>query len=276
MRLEIAGHVIEAHSVGGIETSFQVPSFDCNLDIGRCPPPALRRSRLFLTHAHMDHAAGLPYYVAMRAMQNLSPPKIFCPAGIRDELYQILRLWTQLDSSADRCELVGINPGQRFALGGDRYVEAFRVPHRVETLGYCLIRQRRKLHPRYQGLNGRALVEKTQQGETIHTVTNIPEICFPGDTNITVVEKQPLVRTARLLLLECTFIGDRPGPTWARKGGHIHLDDLAERAELFENEAIVLTHFSRRYTPDVIRKAVRERLPAKLLERVQLLIHEPA
>lgn len=275
MRIEIAGHVIEAHSVGGIETSFQVPSFDCNLDIGRCPPAALRRSRLFLTHAHMDHAAGLPYFVSMRAMQNLPPPKVYCPQGIHANLSQILALWTQLDSSANRCELIGVNPGDRFALGGDRYMEAFRSPHRVETLGFCLIRQRKKLKPAYYGLNGKAIAEQVRLGQEVHESDETPEICFPGDTNITVVENEILVRTSRLLMLECTFIGDKPGQRWAHKGGHIHLDDIAERADLFQNEAILLTHFSRRYAPDIIRKAVQDRLPKRLKERIHLLIHEP-
>ena len=69
-----------------------------------------------------------------------------------------------------------------------------------------------------------------------------------------------------MLLLECSFLlpEDRDR---AREYAHIHLDDILERAERFENEAIVLTHFSQRYTPDEIRKELSA-LPEALARRV--------
>ena len=274
MRVDLAGHVIEAHSVGGIETCFQIPSFDCCLDIGRCPPGALRQSRLLLTHAHMDHAAGLPYYVSLRAMLNLPAPKVYCPRGTSDTLQKILDLWTKLDSNANRCELIPVDPQTSFTLGGDRVVTTFRSPHRTEAIGYCLKRQKRKLKPALHGLDGPTIAERVRKGEVVHDIHETNEICFPGDTGIEVVENEGRVRTARLLLLECTFLGEQPGRKWAHKGGHIHLDDIAERADLFENEAILLTHFSRRYDHEMIRNAVRDRFPPHLRERVHLLLHE--
>lgn len=273
VRVELAGHTIEALSIGGIETCFQVPAFDCCLDIGRCPPGALGRSRLFLTHAHMDHAAGLPYYVSMRAMQGHPPPRVYCPAGVKARLQHILDLWTELDSDAARCQLFGVEPGQRIALGGDRQAIAFASPHRVETIGYCLTRQRRKLKSAFHGLDGPAIAERVRRGEEVHDVIEVAELCFPGDTGIEVVEREVLVRTARLLLLECTFLGERPGRKWAQAGGHVHLDDVIERSDLFENETILLTHFSKRYPPAEIRRVVAARLPPRLRDRVRLLLH---
>ncbi len=273
MRIDLAGHVLDAHSVGGIETCFQIASFDVNLDIGRCPEGAVARRTLLLSHAHIDHAAGLPYFVSMRAMRRLPPPRIFCPAGVRDRLAQLLAVWSGLDADAERCELVGLSPGDRVPLGSDRSAVAFRACHRVETLGYCLIQRRRRLRPEYRGLDGPAIAAAVARGEAVHDPIEVPEICFAGDTSAEVVEREALVRTARLLLLECTFVGDGPEREWARAGGHVHLDDLAERADLFENEAILLTHFSKRYPPSFIEDAVRRRLPKGLSERVHLLLH---
>jgi ribonuclease Z len=59
----------------------------------------------------------------------------------------------------------------------------------------------------------------------------------------------------------------------ARDGGHVHLDDIVAHADLFENEVLVLTHFSRRYEPDVIERRVREALPEHLSKRTVLLLH---
>ena len=50
--------------------------------------------------------------------------------------------------------------------------------------------------------------------------------------------------------------------------GHIHLDEICERAELFENEAILLTHFSARYTRHEIASLLEKKLPPSLADRV--------
>ena len=56
---------------------------------------------------------------------------------------------------------------------------------------------------------------------------------------------------------------------------HIHIDDLADFAEKFENRIIVLTHFSRRYTNDEIVGELRRRCPAVLRDRIRLSLPEP-
>jgi ribonuclease Z len=54
------------------------------------------------------------------------------------------------------------------------------------------------------------------------------------------------------------------------KFGHTHLDDILERADKFQNELIILTHFSTRYHDKQVQTAVEQRLPAALRERVKL------
>lgn len=270
--LVLAGQSVKAISVGGIETCFQLSGFDCNLDIGRCPPGAIGQSRLLLTHAHMDHAAGLPYYVSMRAMQRLRPPRVHCPVEVEPTLRRILEAWASLDSDADRCHLEGVSPGDRIPLGGDAHARVFRSVHRVPTVGYALFRSRRKLKPQLHGLDGGRLRDLARAGEDLHEVEDRCELCFCGDTAAETLDREPVTRTARVLMLECTFLGERPGREQARAGGHVHLDDIADRADVLENEAILLTHFSRRYAPAAIRRAVDDRLPPGLRERVHLLI----
>ena len=57
-----------------------------------------------------------------------------------------------------------------------------------------------------------------------------------------------------------------------RDKGHVHLDELAERAELLENEAVLLTHFSARYTAAEVQSLIARRLPPGLASRVTALI----
>ncbi len=45
------------------------------------------------------------------------------------------------------------------------------------------------------------------------------------------------------------------------KFGHTHLDDIIERADRFQNELIILSHFSTRYHERQIKSAVERRMP---------------
>lgn len=274
MELTLAGYAIRALSIGGIETCFEIPAFDVLLDIGRCPPGSERRSVLLLSHAHIDHAAGLPYFVSMRGLMKHSAPRVYCPEPSAPHLARILESWSELQADTDRCTLTGVRSGDTIPLANDGFARVFSSPHRIATCGYTLYKRIRKLRPELAGLPSEEIARRARAGEPIDQITERAEICFPGDTKIDVVENEPAVREARVLLLECTFMEDKVSVSKARQGGHVHLDEIAERASLFQNEVILLTHFSRRYRSSEIREAVDKKLPAALRSRVQLLIHE--
>ena len=274
MDLDVGGHRIIAHSVGGIETCFQLPALDLCLDIGRCPRGAEHRRVLLLTHGHIDHAAGLPYFVAMRDLLGMHPPRVFCPAEAEAPLRTILEAWGELGTSADRCTLVGLSPGDTVPLKADCFARAFRSPHRIATLGYTISRRQRKLRADLAGLPQTQIAERARAGEAVSEIIERPEVCFPGDTLIDVLDTEPTVRSARVLLLECTFVGPQITAAKARRAGHIHLDDIAARADDLHNEVVVLTHFSRRHSRALIEDEIAAKLPADLQSRLQLLLHD--
>src|SRR5664280_483261 len=72
--------------------------------------------------------------------------------------------------------------------------------------------------------------------------------------------------TAKILLLECSFVEERDRER-SKEWKHLHLDEIAERADLFENEVVVLTHLTLRTEADEIRRLVKKRLPARLAVR---------
>ena len=275
MRLQLGGIAVEALSVGGVETCFQLPDFGLCLDIGRCPEGAIGQDRLLLTHAHIDHAAGLPYYVSMRSMRHQSPPDIYCPAASHPTLLKLLETWSELQADTLQCRLVPVSAGEQIPLPNDSFAQVFASPHRIETNGYTLFRRIRKLKTEHRGKDGAEIARLARTGSNIHDVVERAELCFPGDTTIDVLDVEPTVTTARVLFLECTFMGPDKQPEEARRGGHIHLDQIAAQAERFQNEHILLTHFSKRYSASQIRSEVARKLPKSLLERVELLIHEP-
>lgn len=107
----------------------------------------------------------------------------------------------------------------------------------------------------------------------------VPEVAFPGDTNLSILEREAsdVVSKARVLLLECTFFDDEVSPKETFRTGHVHLDDFiaAARDGAFQNEVILLTHFSTRYSPDEIRRVVGGRLKDEEIgQRVRLLLPE--
>ena len=79
----------------------------------------------------------------------------------------------------------------------------------------------------------------------------------------------PVMQQAQLGIFEVTFLDDLVPVEMARSKGHTHLDEVLERADRLQNEAILMTHFSSRYNADRVRALLDERLPESLRHRAQ-------
>ncbi len=272
LRPDLGEHELEGLSLGGLETTLAMPRWDVCFDLGRCPPFAVARSTVLITHAHMDHAGGIAYHCAMRDLLHLTPPTYVVPRENADDFQALLAVWRRLDRSPLPCTVVPLSPGETHALTRDRHVRAFRSPHRVPCQGYALISERHRLLPSLVGRTETEIRDLRLSGAPVSARSERIEVAFCGDTVIDVVEHERAVRTARLLLLEVTFLDDRVSVTAARAKGHVHLDEVIERADLFENEHIVFTHFSQRYSPGEVHEIVGRRLPETLRSRVTVLV----
>ena len=267
---------VEAVSVGGLETCIQLPEFKTVLDMGRCPPRALRFGTVLLTHGHMDHAGGVPFHAATRHLRGQTPPTYVCPPYLAPRLELVLESFRAMDGSALPCEVVSLEPGQEVALGNNCWGRPFRTYHRQPSQGYGIWRRSRKLKPEFQGRSSQELATLRAEGVEIVAEAERLEVAFTGDTLIDFVEREPEVRRARLLIMEVTFLCDSVSVEHARKTGHVHLDEVAERAELFENEALLLTHFSARYGAQQIQDWLEAKLPDALKERCVPLLPDAA
>jgi ribonuclease Z len=270
--LQLAGIAVDAVSVGGLETCIQLPGYDLAIDIGRCPRSSVYKDTILITHGHMDHIGGICYHAATRGMMGLEPPTYVVGPEYTKAVSDLFNAYRRLDRSALNHKLVTIGPGDELPLTNGRVARPFRSIHRIPCQGYGIWSTKKKLRAEYMGLPGIELRDLRLSGVEISDTVEAPELAFTGDTLIEVVEREEVVRKARLLIMEVTFVDDRVTVEQCRSKGHIHLDEIAERADLFENEAILFTHFSGRYRGWEIREALRKRLPERLLSRVTPLL----
>lgn len=270
--LKLVGIDVEAVSVGGLETCIELPGFDLAFDIGRCPPTAVRRKRILCTHGHMDHMGGLAYHAATRDLLGMPPPTYYVPRENHADVLALFDVWRRLDRSELPCRVVPCGPGDRVDIGGGRVAVPFRSPHRVPCQGYAIVVTRKKLLPAYEGLPGEEIHKRRLAGETVSSEHEVVEVAFTGDTVFDVVAREEHVRTARLLVIEVTFADDRVPVDKARGKGHVHLDEIVANADLFENEHLLFTHFSQRYSAADVRRILADRLPPSLQGRVTPLV----
>jgi ribonuclease Z len=270
--LQLAGVAIDATSVGGLETCIQLPGLKVALDIGRCPRSVVLLDHVLITHGHMDHIGGICYHAATRGLMGLTPPTYLVGHENVNALKALFNAYRRLDRSRLEHTVVPIGPGEDYTLPNGVIVRPFRSLHRVPCQGYSLWISKKKLKPEYRGMSGHQIRDLRLAGTEVSAVVEAPLISFTGDSLIDVVEKQEVVRKSKVLVMEVTFVDDQVTVEQCRSKGHIHLDEVAERADLFENEAILLTHFSARYKAREIKAALDAKLPKHLRERVTPLL----
>ena len=151
------------------------------------------------------------------------------------------------------------------------YKGAWHLTERFKHIAHYEKKKTTQLKAEHVAKSSVEIARLVKEGAEIRESARVPEFCFPGDSMIEVLDREPSITQAKVLLLECTFAGSSVSVEKARKAGHIHLDQIAKNADRFENEAVILTHWSQRYSNAQIRQEVEKALPAELLERVHIV-----
>ena len=237
---------IEGRSRSGHETFFRIRELGIALDVGRCPDLVVSAPQVFITHAHVDHCAGMAFYAAQRHLQRMPLGRLYVPDEAAGGVRELLALHERLaNTHFDRTEVLGLGLGDVVPIPRGRDVVVHRASHRVPTNAY-----------------------------EIRDAGGAPLLFYTGDTDRGIFERCAAMFRAEVLIVECSFVADGDQAR-AVKYKHVHFDDIAEVAERFENRMVVLSHFSRRYARSQIREEIARRCPAVLRDRLWLALPEP-
>jgi ribonuclease Z len=264
------GLTVEGYSRAAVQTYWRIPELKLGFDLGGQPWSFMTTPSWFVTHSHLDHIAALPVLVARRRMMRMEPPTIYLPAEAVDGVEAILRAYQRLDRGRMAVKLVGLKAGDEIELSRELVVRAFPTRHTIPSLGYLVWERRRKLKPEYHGLSGDEIRDLRLSGVEVSAEIRVPKVAYTGDTSPPGLDGFPELYQAQILILEMTFVAPGERASIIHKFGHIHLDDIVARADRFQNELIVASHFSTRLHPDQIARIVDRRLPESLKGRFKV------
>lgn len=270
--LQYGNWVLEGRSSSAIATYIRIKELDLIFDLGRCPIHFIGTNHVFISHFHLDHYFGLPIYISQRWLAGIPPGNIFVPLSGFKQLKNILDKISALDGGRNwGYQLTPVEAGDSISFRQNLIAHILPGNHSVPAVSYLICEVRKKLKPEYHDLSSREIVALKRSGVEITNEVQLPLVAYLGDTCGITLDAHPLLTQCKLLICECTFITPEHRER-AKKTKHLHLEMLPSLLEHFESECIVLHHFSRRYTHELIQQEVFKRLPTTEHSRVHLFL----
>jgi ribonuclease Z len=267
-----AGLTIEGYSRAAVQSYWRVPELKVGFDLGGQPWDFMGTPTWFVTHTHLDHVAALPVYVARRRLMKMAPPTVYVPIEAVEDVRRLLMVMQRLDRGRMICNLEGVAAGQEIALSREHVVTAFATTHTIPSRGFLVWERRNKLKEEYQSLSGDQIRDLRLSGTQVTREIRTPLLAYTGDTSPAGLDNYPPLFDAKILITEMSFFREKHRREKIHKFGHIHLDDILERADRFKNELIICAHFSTRYHVREVRQVLAAKLPPSLKDRVRLWV----
>ncbi|CAM9282243.1 unnamed protein product [Laminaria digitata] len=127
-------------------------------DMGVCPSEVVHVSHVFVSHGHLDHCGAVVSHARLRGLSQGPPAKYYMCAQLAEGMEKVRRAFEEVEGDAIAMDIVAVGPDDSVDLGQGCFVRPFLVKHRVEALGFALMRRRSEgLKPEYRGMDGKAL-----------------------------------------------------------------------------------------------------------------------
>jgi len=266
------GLTIEGYSRAAVQSYWRIPELKLGFDLGGSPWSFTGTPTFLITHGHLDHMAAVPTFVARRRMMKMDPPTIYLPEEIVDATRTLLDAWQRLDRGRMHVNLTGVRPGDEIELSREHVATVFKTTHTVPSVGYVIWDRRHKLKPELQGLSQDEIRDRKLAGEDVTAEIRVPLVCYTGDTSPRGLDDCEAAFRSRILITELTFYRPEHRREKIHKFGHMHLDDFVERADQFQNDLIIVGHFSTRYHESQLERALQKRVPEQLRDRIEIWI----
>lgn len=257
-------------SLSGIRTAIAMPELSLSFDVAQGYPYLFPLKRYFISHGHLDHAAGVPYIISQKAMTSLAPGKFYMPPTLVEPLTQIMDLWSKIEEHTYSYEFIATKPDDEIELNAQHFVKAFPTKHRIESLGYTVFEKNKKLKPEFTNTPKEELIRLKNQNIEIDNITENPLVSFTGDTEIDFLHSRPWIKKSKVLIMECTYLDDKKDVAHAKKWGHTHINEVIPVLPEIESEQIVFIHASSRYSDNEAKRLIKEKIPKEYQDRVVL------
>ena len=246
--------------------------FDCGegtqLRLQKARVSPMKIDKIFITHWHADHFAGLlPMIETLHLSRRREPLHIYGPDATRfvDALYSLSYWGIGFPASPYECD--ESEETEKIFENDDYEIHSIRTIHSVPSVGYYFkekdtwninVKKAEKF-----GLRGRQLKKikkdgklkvgsKTVKIEDIAKIRIGKKIVYSGDTEISKLLFE-MAEEADILIHDATFaeaVEERP---------HSSAADVAKMAKKYKIKKLILTHLSRRYRePDEVLQSAKK------------------
>ena len=265
----LGGLRLEGFSRAGVGTSLWMPSLGICFDVGPGVQEQAVCSKFFITHAHLDHAAGIPYVLSQRTLQGLFEHEVFAREPLIACYKEVLQAWSRVEEFDYRAKLTVFEDGVVCVHPGYEVIR-FPTVHRIPSQGYTLRHRKKKLKPEFERLGQAEIRDLRIRGIEVAEDVVTSVLSFTGDTQIEVLDLSPEIAESKILFLEVSYYGSKKSVQEARRWGHIHLDELQSRWDQLKCDFIVLKHTSRRYSRSEVLVALNEIVPPAWVQKVRV------
>ncbi len=271
--INAGGLSITGFARSGISSWFHIKELGVLFDAGECPLSASKADSVLLSHYHADHAQCLNRHWELREMTNQSPASYYLPASCVGTVREVIHIQSETrEDGGHSPNLIPVQDGDVFKLEHRRDVEvtAFKVGHRIDSLGYHLSQKTSRLR---DGIDPKEVPDLIRQGVNVKEEHQRRIVTLIGDHNSNILQDEQIWES-KVLLLESTYIGPK-GHEKAKRWMHTHLDDIVEALRVHEAptcKTLVLKHFSAQYDERDIVNMVKSAVPAHWADRVKVFL----